>query len=154
MEETTVASQEREWEQQQLKDIEDAFNALRTLQKVFLSTSTNSKSDLSKAAGRRCILGVSGLKYHEYRKFFEVTPTGVEIVQPYDTFNTYILAPVDSVLRVLRGTLEGDTEAFAAEWARGKARLSGERRLHDGYVFSAVFKSLALLIKRYREVKI
>lgn len=162
MEETGIALKEAEWERQQLENIEACLNTLDKLQHIFLNVPSSMlpkddlssmlpKDDLAKASGRRCILGVGGLKYHSYEKFFEVSPGGVRIVPPYDNFNTYISAPVDSVLRVLKGVLDGDTAAFSAEWARGQAKIVGERRIHDGYVFSEVFRRLALMIKRYRE---
>ena len=157
MEETIVSNEaaEREHEKQQLAEIESCLSALQRLQRLFLTRPQNGivlkKEELDQAKGRKCILGISGLRYHRYEKFFEVTPTGVNIVEPYSNFNTYIDAPVDSVVRVLQGVLNGDTSVFSAEWARGKARIVGPKHLHDGFVFGEVFRRLATLIKRYRE---
>ena len=142
---------ERDKESRQLADIESCLNAIERLQAAFLTQF--SASDLEKTSGRRCVLGVSGLKYHTYEKFFEVSPVGVRIVQPYEEFNTYIQAPLDSVLRVLKGVLAGDTSAFSSEWARGQAHIIGEKHVHDGYVFSQIFSKLAEMIKRYREMR-
>ena len=157
MEKTTVSNEvaKREQERQQLEEIEVCLSTLQRLQRLFLARPQNGvvlkQEELQQAKGRKCILGISELKYHRYEKFFEVTPTGVNIVQPYSDFNTYIAAPVDSVLRVLQGVLNGDTSVFSAEWARGKAKIVGARHLHDGFVFGEVFRRLATLIKRYRE---
>ena len=157
MEKATLPNEatEREREKQQLDEIESCLSSLQRLQKLFLSREQNGailkKEDLELAKGRKCILGISGLKYNRYEKFFEVTPTGVSIVKPYSDFNTYITAPVDSVLRVLQGVLNGDTSTFSAEWARGQAKIVGAKHLHDGFVFGEVFRRLATLIKRYRE---
>ena len=157
MEKVSVSNEvtEREQEQRQLEEIEACLSTLQRLQKLFLSRAQNGtvlkQEELEQAKGRKCILGISGLKYHRYEKFFEVTPTGVSIVHDYSDFNTYITAPVDSVLRVLQGVLNGDTSSFSAEWARGDAKIVGPRHLHDGFVFGEVFRRLAILIKRYRE---
>jgi len=151
MDETTTADEETR-EREQLDEIDRCFNLLERLQGLFLKTSSLRTGDLTQASGRRCILGISGLKYHKYNKFFEVRPDGVTAIDPYQNYNTYILAPIDSVLRVLKGVLDGDTSAFSAEWARGKAKLVGERRIHDGWVFGEVFRQLAEMIKKYREL--
>ena len=157
MEEASVSNTtvERGQERRQLEEIEACLATLQRLQKLFLSRTQNGtvlkKEELEQANGRKCILGISGLKYNRYEKFFEVTPTGVNIVTPYSDFNTYITAPVGSVLRVLQGVLNGDTSSFSAEWARGEAKIVGPRHLHDGFVFGEVFRRLATLIRRYRE---
>jgi len=151
VEQVGVVNEEAEWERQQLEEIDRALDILNRLQGAFIRTSELQK-DLSQADGRRCILVISGLKHTQHRKFFEVSPSGVKLVEPYENPNTAILAPVDSVKRVLMGTLNGDTSAFAAEWARGQAKLVGERRIHDGYVFASVFSELASLVKRYRSM--
>lgn len=154
MEETTVVNEAAEQEGRQLEEIEACLSTLQRLQTLFLLRPQDGavlkSEELDQAKGRKCILGISGLKYHRYEKFFEVTPSGVNIVPPYADYNTYIAAPVDSVLRVLQGVLEGDTSSFAAEWARGKAKIVGSKHLHDGFVFGEVFRRLAELIRRYR----
>jgi hypothetical protein len=110
-----------------------------------------SQGDLEQAQGRKCVLGIVGLKYHSFEKFFEVTPTGVQIVEPYKGYNSYIEAPLDSVTRVLKGVLDGDTTAFTQEWARGIAKIRGNRKVHDGYVFNQVFARLAEMFLRYKQ---
>ena len=137
-----------EWEKKQLENIDGCFRTIEQLQNLFLGQLSG--GDLEKAEGRRCVLRVSGLKHYQYEKYFEGTTAGVKIVPPYLLPNTYIVAPVDSVYRVLNGVLNGDTAAFSSEWARGRARIVGERKLHDGYVFSEKFKKLANIIRKYR----
>ena len=153
MVEIDVDIEEARWEKEQLEEIESCLDLIENLQKLFLVKDGTflQAGDLTKAKGRRCILGISGLKYHKYEKFFEVTPAGVHMVAPYEEFNTYIAAPVDSIVRVLKGVLSGETSAFTSEWARGQAKIVGSKHLHDGYVFGQIFQRLARLIKRYRE---
>ncbi|MDP2662015.1 MAG: hypothetical protein Q8R28_14925 [Dehalococcoidia bacterium] len=150
MAEASVADTDVERERKQLEEIEACLDTLQKLQHLFLRETT--RDDLNLAKGRKCILGVTNLKYHKYETFFEVTPAGVTVVKPYNNPNTYVGAPLASVLRVLKGTLAGDPSAFGAEWARGNARLVGERRIHDGHVFSSIFRDLAHMIARYRSV--
>lgn len=152
MEKTDVVDSQAEWEYQNLVDIETCLDTLTRLQGFLFQNDEPSRQDLTKASGRKCVLAIRGLKHYTYERMFKVTEGGVEIVNAAEDPNTLIVAPVDSVLRVLKGVLVGDEHAFSSEWARGKARLVGSRRLHDGYVFSEIFARLARLIKRYQEV--
>lgn len=145
MEETAEAVEES----QKLAELEECLEALDILQRAFVKVAT--REELSEAEGRRCILHITGLKHHKKTFFFEVTGTRVRLAEPYRNYNTYIAAPLSSILRVFRGILAGKTDAFAAEWARGEARIVGERRVHDGFIFNEGFKRLATLVKRYRE---
>ena len=147
-----VQEAEREQERKQLEEIERCLILLQKLQSVFLSSNGAlfKQEEITQASGRRCILRISGLKYHKYEQYFEVTQTGVKVVTPYTNPNTYIAAPIDSVLRVLQGVLNGDTSSFSSEWARGQAKIVGSKHLHDGFVFGEVFRRLATLIGRYK----
>ena len=107
-------------------------------------------AERSSAEGRRCILSISGLKHHQAAFFFEVTGARIRQVPRFETYNTYIAAPIDSVIRVLKGVLNGDENAFSNEWARGQAKLVGEHSVHDGLQFAEAFRRLAGLVKRYR----
>jgi hypothetical protein len=102
------------------------------------------------AEGRACILGITELRHHEASFFFRVEGARIRQVAPFERYNTYIGAPIDSVIRVLKGVLDGDENAFANEWARGQAKLVGPHSVHDGLQFAEAFRRLALLIKRYR----
>lgn len=106
--------------------------------------------ELKSAEGRRCILSISALKHQKADFFFEVLGARIRQVPPFDNFNTYIAAPIDSVIRVLKGALDGDEDAFANEWSRGQAKLVGDHSVHDGLQFNEAFRRLAKLIKRYR----
>ena len=139
---------EAEIEAQALEDIDKTLDRMDKLQRLWMREL--SRGDLEQAQGRKCVLGITGLKYHRFEKFFQVTPTGVQIVDPYEGFNSYIEAPLDSVVRVLKGVLEGDSTIFTQEWARGIAKIRGQRRVHDGYVFNQVFARLAEMFARYK----
>ena len=141
--------QEAEIERQALEDIDNTLDRMDKLQRLW--TRELSRGDLEQAQGRKCVLGIVGLKYHSFQKFFEVTPTGVQIVAPYEGFNSYIEAPLDSVTRVLKGVLDGDSTIFTQEWARGIAKIRGNRKVHDGYVFNQVFARLAEMFARYKQ---
>lgn len=133
-----------------LLELDDCLDALNILQEAFLAFIN--PSELQVAEGRRCILGLSDLQYHQRHYYFEVTGARIILVNRYEHYNTLIMAPLRSVLRVLQGTLEGDEEAFSKEWARGKAKVVGEKNLHDAIMFADVFKRLARLVKRYRQL--
>jgi len=141
--------EEREAERQQLEKLQECFKALDDLQSAF--SWLTKPAERADAEGRRCILSVSGLKYSEQRSlFFEVSNGRIQLVEPYTDYSTYIVAPIDSVIRVLSGIIEGDEDAFSKEWARGKTSITGQRHVHDAIQFSDVFKRLARLCKQYR----
>lgn len=140
--------QEAELEGQALEDIGHTLDRMDRLQRLWMKEL--SQGDLEQAQGRKCVLAITGLKYHSFERYFLVTPTGVEIVEPYQGYNSYIEAPLDSVTRVLKGVLEGDTTVFTQEWARGIAKIRGNRKVHDGVVFNQVFARLAEMFARYK----
>lgn len=153
MEEVGVLDEEAQrWEHDNLVEIEDCLSTITRLQGLLFRASDPARQDLVQAQGRKCVLAIAGLKYFEYKRMFEVSERGVSIIDADDAPNTYIVAPIDSVLRVLKGTLNGDSRAFSSEWARGKAKLIGARRLHDGFVFSEIFSQFARSIAKYKGI--
>lgn len=139
---------EAEAELKAISRVQSLLEAFNLLAGTFASIAT--AGERKSAEGRRCILFISGLKHHEASFFFEVVGTTIRQVQPFEHYNTYIAAPIDSVIRVLKGVLDGDENAFTSEWARGQTKLVGEHSVHDGLQFHEAFRRLAWLIKRYR----
>lgn len=151
MAEVRVADQsaEQRLEAETLDEVRHTLETIERLQRIFLPQ-LEQKGELAQAAGRRCFLAIEGLKYHKWAEYFEVTATGVRTVPAFANYDTAIVASLDSVLRVLKGVLAGNEHVFSEEWARGQARIIGDRKLHDGYVFNEVFGRLARIIRRYR----
>ena len=137
-----------ETERLKIEEIQALLKAFDILDGSFATLAT--KEERATAEGRRCILAITGLTYHKAAFFFEVTGARIRQVEPFERYNTYIAAPIDSVIRVLKGVLDGDSNAFTNEWARGQAKIVGQHSLHDGLQFADVFSRLAGLIKRYR----
>ena len=137
-----------EAERHHLDQIRALLQALDMLQDTFgtLATADERRS----AEGRACILGITGLQHQEARFFFRVEGSTIRQVAPFEHYNTYIGAPIDSVMRVLKGVLDGDENAFTNEWTRGQAKIVGKHSIHDGMQFAEAFRRVALLIKRYR----
>lgn len=103
------------------------------------------------AEGRRCILAVSGLKYHPpHAFFFEVHEFKLRLVDPFTEYTTYVEAPIDTIIRVLNNLWDGQEDGFSSEWARGQARIVGNHSLHDGMQFNEGYKRAARGIKTYR----
>ena len=142
---------EREVERAQLAELAETLNSITRMQRLFLCD-VERPGELDQTEGRRCLLVIEGLKYHPGSAFyFQVTPAGVEQVPPYDTYDTAIVAPLKSVLSVLKATVAGRQDPFGDELSRGNARLKGESRIHDGWVFKDVFIRLAARFRRYQE---
>lgn len=137
------------YEQALVDEIDACFEALDMLQRRWLKELSN--GDIEKAQGRRCVLAVTGLHHVKYARCFQVTADGVAMVPIEGSYNTIVQTPIQSLVAVLKGVLSGDDEAFSKEWARGTSKLIGERRIHDGIVFSEIFRKLAQKIRKYRE---
>ena len=135
-------------ERTKLEEIQVLLKAFNLLESTFGTFATTDEK--KSAEGRRCILAITGLQHHEAVFFFEVTGARIRQVPRFETYNTYIGAPIDSVIRVLKGVLVGDENAFTNEWTRGQARILGHHSVHDGLQFAEAFRRLSGLIKRYR----
>lgn len=146
---TVDSVQEQAEEAQKIAELEDCLQALDVLQKAFLSLTT--ATEVKEIERRRCIVGISGLKHHTAAYFFEVKGGRIARVPPYATYNTYISAPLDTVLNVLKGVLAGDEDCFSNEWAKGNAVIRGDKHVHDGVMFGQAFKRVAVMVNRYRQ---
>ena len=131
-----------------LKEVQDLLQALDIMQTTFAGLANPEEKQA--AEGRKCILHITGLKYHEVKFFFAVEGFQIHQVDAFAKYNTYIGAPLDSVVRVLNGTIHGDESCFSREWSRGEARIVGDYSVHDGLQFREAFKRIARLIGRYR----
>ena len=134
-------------ERTQLQELNDLFVGFDQLLSTF--TALASPQEMKDAEGRRCILQITGLKYHQTAFFFEVSGASVRQVAPFENYTTYIGASLPTVLRVLRGVLAGSLDAFNEEWSRGAATLKGDHSIHDGFQFMEVFRRLARVVQRY-----
>jgi len=143
-----ATSDEAVAEAEKLGEIQNLLQALDILQSSF--SSLVNPEEKQAAEGRRCILHITGLKYHKAIYYFAVEGFQVRQVDPFAKYNTYVGAPLDSVIRVLAGTIEGDENVFGREWSRGDAILKGDYSMHDGLQFRNTFKRLARMIKAYR----
>ena len=143
------AANEAQVEGTKLQEVEALLRAFDILQDAF--SSMTSQEDRQQAEGRRCVIGTTGLKYHKKAFYFEVVGSRLSQVDPYEKYNTLILAPLDTIIAVLKGTLSGDENAFVDEWRRGRAKLVGDHSIHDGDQFQKAFQRLAWVAKRYRQ---
>lgn len=150
------AQVEAQIEAEKMAQLEDAIQALDTLQRAFVPFIMKmgvKHEQLQEAEGRRAILLVKGLNHQPaLRYYFEVSGLSIKRVAPFQVLpNTYIEAPIDTILRVFQKVLEGREDAFSSEWAKGEARIVGARSVHDAVMFSSGFQRFAKLIKRYRQ---
>ena len=136
-----------EAEAKQLKELQDLLQALDLMQGAFAALANPGEKEA--AEGRRCILHITDLKYHDLKFFFAVEGFQIRQVDPFVKYNTYIGAPLDSVIRVFKGMTVGDESCFSREWSKGAARIVGDYSVHDGLQFREGFKRFARYIGRY-----
>ena len=109
-----------------------------------------SPDEIKAAQGRRTILAIRDLRYQKATFYLEVVGLAIREVAPYEKYHTKIDAPIDTVIRVLKGITEGERNMLLNEATRGQATLTGDYSLHDLYVMNQGFNRLADGITRYR----
>jgi len=112
-------------------------------------------NEVRDAEGRRADLVVTGVGDHNVVYQFVVQGGRVRIgveTAPSGKLNTRIVAPIDSVIRVLEGVLAGNEKAFFEEHRRNQIRVEGAKNFHDATIFGETFGRLARLIRNYRNV--
>lgn len=140
---------DREIEALAVKELESHIESMRRLQPALRRIFK--PDEVLDAQGKRCILVVQGLRHHTPIFFFEVTGGSLQMVSPYDNYDTKIYASVSSILRVFRKLLAGVEGGFAEEWARGYGKIEGKRSVHDAYMFASIFDTLARRIRETRQ---
>lgn len=135
-------------EASKIAQVRGFFQAIDMLLGTFGFKATT--EEINAAQGRRTILAISDLRHQKATFYLEVVGVTIREVAPYERFHTKIEAPIDTVLRVLKGITEGDRDMLLNEKTRGEATLKGDFSVHDLYVMNQGFNRLADGIKRYR----
>lgn len=108
--------------------------------------------EILEAEGKRCIIAVTRLKFHDLTLFFEISNLSLRQVDPYEGYDTYIQAPLRTVIVFLQRTLSGDGSAFSDLAGSNEVKIRGSRTYHDILVFSDACETLASNIRRLRSV--
>lgn len=98
---------------------------------------------LAEAEGRKCVLVISGLRHHQAAYFFSVSELSVKQVAPFETYDTYVQAPLALVVDLLERVLSGEKGAFGDLMASGRGKIIGPHSPHDMMIFGEVFDELA-----------
>lgn len=106
--------------------------------------------EMTEAEGKRCVISISGLKFHDLTLFFEVSNLSLKQVNPYEGYDTYLQAPLKTVIVFLQRTLSGDGSAFSDLAGSNEVKIRGSRTYHDILVFSDACEILASNIRRLR----
>ena len=135
-------------EARKIAEVRGFFKAVDMLLGTFGFLAT--AGEIKAAQGRRTILAISDLKYQKATFYLEVVGLAIREVPPYEQFNTKIEAPIDTVIRVLKGITEGERNVLVDEKSRAQATLKGDYSVHDLLQMNEGFNRLADGIKRYR----
>jgi len=103
------------------------------------------------AEGRRCVLSVTGLRFHDLTLYFTVSQLSVKVSPPFESYDTFVQVPLSTINELLGRTLAGDKGAFGDILASGQARIIGPHAPHDMIVWESVFDELASNIARLRQ---
>lgn len=109
-----------------------------------------SPEEMLEAEGKRCVISVTGLRYHEVIVYFQITGLSIVEVEPYENFDTFISAPLSVVNQFLARVLSGDENAFGDLAAGNNVKFRGKKTFYDLSAFQEIATTLAKNIKRLR----
>ena len=107
-----------------------------------------SPEEILEVEGKRCMLSVRGLQFHERIVYFQVTGLSIKEVAPYEGYDTFIEAPLRVINQFLARTLSGDEDAFGDLLASNDVRFRGQRCYNDMRAFEDACRLLASNIGR------
>lgn len=105
---------------------------------------------LVEAEGRKCVLSISGLRYHQVHIFFTVSQLSIKQTPPFEGYDTFVQTPLSVITDLLERVLSGEKAAFADVMASGRGKVIGPHAPHDMMVWGDVFDELADNIRRLR----
>lgn len=106
--------------------------------------------EVMEAEGKRCVINVTGLRFHNVTLFFQVSGLAVKQVEPYEGYDTFIQAPLKTVINFFKRVLSGDTDTFGDLVGGNDVKIRGPRTYHDILVFEDACRTLAMNIQRLR----
>ena len=108
--------------------------------------------EILEAEGKKCIIQVSGLRYHDLSLYFQVSSLSLRQVQPFEDADTFVQVPIGIINTFLSRILSGDDSAFGDMVAGNEVKFRGKHTFHDLRIFSDVTSTLAKNIARIRQV--
>lgn len=103
------------------------------------------------AEGKKCVLSVTGLKYHQEVVFLEVTELSIKNKEPFENFDTWIEADISVIIKVLRNLLSGKEDVLSEAFGSNSVKVRGKKTYHDMAIFSEVTNTLSAHIRKFRE---
>jgi len=111
-----------------------------------------SPEEILEAEGKRCVISVRGLRFHDLVIFFQVSGLSVQQVEPFDSYDTFIEAPIKVINLFLARVLSGDEEAFGDLITGNDVKIRGPHTFHDIAIFEDTTRTLAQNIKQLKGV--
>jgi hypothetical protein len=111
-----------------------------------------SPEEILEAEGKRCVIAVRGLKFHDLVIFFQVSGLSIQQVEPFDSYDTWIEAPIKTINLFLARILSGDEEAFGDLITGNEVKIRGPHTFHDIHIFEEATRTLAQNIRQLKGV--
>ncbi len=107
-----------------------------------------SPEELLEAEGKRCVIAVTGLRYHDLVLYFQVNGLSIKQVEPYEDGDTFIQCPIRIINMFMARMLSGDEDCFGDLVAGNEVRFRGKHTYHDLQIFGSTCSMLAKNIRR------
>lgn len=151
---TTDLDLARQIEEQAINKLTRYLAAFRRFEKPLASMLRRkySPEEILEAEGKRCVISVRGLKYHDLVLFFQISGLSIKEVEPYEGYDTYLETPIKIINLFLARVLSGDEEAFGDLITGNDVKIRGPHTYHDIHVFEEGTRLLAQNIKQLKRV--
>ena len=151
---TTDTDIARQVEEEAIDKLYRYLEAFRKFEKPLTSILRRkySPEEILEAEGKRCVISVRGLKYHDLVLFFQVSGLSIKRVEPYEGYDTYIEAPIKIINLFLARILSGDEEAFGDLITGNDVKIRGPHTFHDIHIFEDATRLLAQNIRQLKGV--
>lgn len=105
------------------------------------------------AEGKKAIITISGLKFHNLVYSYQVTGLTIKPVEPMEGYDTWLEIPLDVAITIVRKVLSGQGGALDEAFGDNRVKIRGKKVYHDMAAFEEILSELTENIRKFREAR-
>lgn len=102
------------------------------------------------AEGKRAIITITGLRYHDMVYSYQITSLSIKQVEPMEGFDTWVEIPIDVATSIMKKVLSGQNGALDEALGDNRVKIRGKKVYHDMSAFEDVLATLTDNIRKLR----
>ena len=102
------------------------------------------------AEGKRAIITITGLRYHDMVYSYQITSLSIKQVEPMEGFDTWVEMPIDVATSIMKRVLSGQNGALDEALGDNRVKIRGKKVYHDMSAFEDVLATLTDNIRKLR----